>query len=479
MKPPHLLALLLLCVSAPPREAFSAERPNFLVILADDLGYADVGFNGSTDIPTPALDELAKSGIVFTSGHVAHPVCGPSRTALMTGRLPHTFGTQDNIPPGHPELGIPLSETFLSNLLRDAGYFTGMIGKWHLGAGPEFQPNQRGFDEFYGFLGSGHGYFPSRYEAQHEKDKKAGKAYIDSNAAPLMRNGVEVKENAYLTDAFSREAVKFINTAAKKEQPFFLYLAYNAPHAPMEARREDLEKFAHITDKKRRTYAAMVLCMDRGIGNVVEALKASGEFDNTLIVFFSDNGGAPQLDASNAPLKAGKRDVYEGGHRVPMFFHWPAQVTTGKHFDHPINSLDFYPTFAKLAGAAIPEGKKLDGKDIWSDLMAGTDPHAGEMFLTMSHRHGFTDASGRLGEWKAVKAYQRPWMLYNLTKDIGETHNVGAARPELLSELVAKIQTWADTHEKPLWMYDPKDAEDFKANTKPYFDDTFELPPSP
>ncbi|MCB1225943.1 MAG: sulfatase-like hydrolase/transferase [Verrucomicrobiales bacterium] len=489
MKPSLLLCLLLLCVSAfaqapadesaskftrqslgsNGREIFSAQadKPNILFILADDLGYADVGFNGSKDITTPALDHLAENGMIFASGYVAHPVCGPSRTALMTGRLPHRFGAQDNIPPGHPEFGITLSETFLSNVLRDSGYFTGMIGKWHLGSAPEYQPNQRGFDEFYGFLGSGHGYFVTRYELKFETEKKAGTAYSDSNAAPLLRNGVEVKENNYLTDGFTREAVRFIDSAAKKEQPFFLYLAYNAPHAPMEARKEDLEKFSHIADRKRRVYAAMVYAVDRGVAKIVETLQTTGQFDNTLILFFSDNGGAIPTGASNAPLKAGKRDVYEGGVRVPMMMHWPAQVKAGQRFEHPVTSLEFYPTLARLAGASIPAGKLLDGKDIWADVMAGRNPHTDEMIFAMSHRHGYTDASGRRGKWKAVKAYQRPWMLYNLERDIGETHNVSQQHPDMLKKWSATSRTGRTPTRCPCGCTTPRTRKTGKATPSP------------
>jgi arylsulfatase B len=470
------LPIVSIFVGACALPAFSKEsRPNIILIVADDLGYADVGFNGAKDITTPNLDSLANNGIVCTSAYVAHPVCGPSRTALMTGRWPHAFGAQDNLPKGHPELGITLKEKFLSSVLQDTGYFTGAIGKWHLGEAPQFQPNQRGFNEFYGFLGSGHGYFASRYEAAYEREVEAGKTNIDTNISPLIRNGEEVKERAYLTDGFSREAVKFLDGAAKREQPFFLYLAYNAPHAPMEARREDIGKFANIGDKRRRVYAAMVYAVDRGVGKVVETLKAAGKFENTLIIFLSDNGGQSNLGANNAPLRGGKRDVLEGGCRVPMFIHWPAQVPTGRRFEHIVTTLDLYPTLTRLAGAKISEGKVIDGKDVWDDVMAGRNPHPDEMIYAMSHRNGYTDASGRLNEWKVCRAYQRPWKLYNIQKDIGESHDVGPHYPERLKELVDKVEKWSQTHQKPLWIHDAQQAEQWKSNSLPYFDDTFKL----
>gem|GEM_PF-2758148 len=239
-----LFLLCLVCCSSTVLAA--AERPNILVILCDDLGYADVGFNGAKDLKTPALDQLAAAGTVFRSAYVAHPFCGPSRMALLSGRYPHAFGGQFNHPPFHLGLteyddkGIPENETLISTVLQQAGYQTGAVGKWHLGTGPAFHPNRRGFDDFYGFLGGGHKYFPEHYVATYQRQKKAGKQRINEYLHPLKHNGAIVQPKGYLTDELSGEAVRFIDAAAKKsDQPFFLYLAYNAPHAPMEATAAD------------------------------------------------------------------------------------------------------------------------------------------------------------------------------------------------------------------------------------------------
>lgn len=453
---------------------WAIERPNILIILCDDLGYADVGFNGSTDIPTPNLDALAEQGIICTSAYAAHPVCGPSRAALLTGRSPHTLGGQFNVPYFHHQYGVSLNETFLSTTLQKAGYFTGILGKWHLGEGHEFLPNQRGFDEFYGHLGGGHKYFPEKYWKEYKKRLKAGDTQIPPNTTPQLRNGKEARETEYLTDAFSREAVNFIENASKREQPFFLYLAYNAPHSPIEAKPEDIAKMAHIKDKKRQKYAAMVHCVDYGVKRVVDALKSTGAYENTLIIFLSDNGGAPGHGASNAPLKGGKRGVEEGGYRVPMFFHWPSVIPAGNHFEHPVLSMDFYPTLSSLAVAPIPEGKILDGKNIWDDLLIGRNPHKDEMIYVMSHFSGYTSTSGRLNEWKVSRTKNR-WQLYKISEDISEKNDLSKQYPERLERMVTEVEKWADTHQMPKWVYLEQDRAVWNENKQPYFDGTFQI----
>ncbi|MEQ9287764.1 MAG: sulfatase-like hydrolase/transferase [Cyclobacteriaceae bacterium] len=437
------------------------DRPNILVILCDDLGYSDVGFNGSKDIPTPALDRLALGGTICTSGYVAHPFCGPSRAALMTGRYPHKYGSQFNLPvnnSGPQSKGIALSETFISKLLQDAGYYTGAVGKWHLGEKKQFHPNNRGFDDFYGFLGGGHRYFPSEYKPVYEKQLAAGNTIINDYLKPLEHNMRDVDETEYITDALSREAVRFINDAPKKDQPFFLYLAYNAPHSPLEARDEDLQHFAHIKEEKRRTYAAMVYAVDRGVAKITEALTANDQLDNTLIVFLSDNGGKLSLGATNFPLKEGKGSTCEGGYRVPMFFHWPDVVPAGKRYHSPISALDFFPTFAHLAQAKIPASKELDGKNIWYDFINGRNARSGEMVYAMRHREGYSDVGARKDEWKILKTGQQPWRLFNIEKDKGESFDLSEQYPERLREMVQETQQWSTSHSEPRW-FNPQELE--------------------
>ncbi|MDQ8180297.1 sulfatase-like hydrolase/transferase [Pelagicoccus sp. SDUM812005] len=456
------------------------ERPNIVVILCDDLGYADVGFNGSTDIQTPELDELAAAGTRFSSAYVSHPFCGPSRMSLLSGRYPHPMGTPYNLAPlsyDFPEsstLGIPESEVLISKVLQQSGYRTGIVGKWHLGFEPQYHPNVRGFDDFYGFLGGGHFYFPEKYKPIYERQKKAGKSPIEEYLLPLEHNGKEVDETEYITDGLSREAVRFVKESAEMEQPFFLYLSYNAPHSPLEAKEEDMEPYRHIKDIKRRKYAGMVAAVDRGVGELVDALREAGVFENTLIVFTSDNGGKTTLGANNAPLKKGKGSVSEGGIRVPMFFHWPKVVPSGQLFEHPVSTLDFYPTFADLARAEIPAGKLLDGVALLDAVKKRESPRRGDMVYAVRHRDGFSEISGRRDSWKAIwDTKGGSWRLYNVDKDMAEKNDLSAQYPERLEELKAGIRRWTATHTQPLWFHSVQEMEGWKENEMPRYDDAF------
>lgn len=452
-------------------------KPNILLILCDDLGYSDVGFNGSKDIPTPNLDNLAANGTTFTSAYVTHPFCGPSRTSLMTGRYPHKIGAQFNIQPNSEGTGngIEKSETFISKVLDDAGYFTGIMGKWHLGSDEGYRPNERGFDDFYGFLGGGHNYFPEQFKAAYARQKKNGNKVIWDYLHPLTHNGVDVDETEYITDALSREASRFITDASKKEDPFFLYLSYNAPHTPLEAKEEDLKLFQHIKDKKRRTYAAMVYAVDRGVKNIVENLKATGQYENTLIVFFSDNGGKLKAGATNYPLREGKGSACEGGYRTPMFFHWPNVVPAGQTFNHTISALDFYPTFARLADAKIPEGKELDGKNIWDNFLAGKNTHQDESIFVLRHRLKFSDVGVRKNQYKALKIYNQSWKLYDVVNDMGEKNDLSSQYPDILKDMVKDAEQWSKTHEQPRWWHDKQTGIKWKEEKMPHFEETFKV----
>ncbi|WP_171038971.1 sulfatase-like hydrolase/transferase [Pseudoalteromonas sp. S1727] len=468
-----LLAAIILCAPVSYTHANDTQKPNILLIMADDLGYADVGFNGSKDIITPNIDDLANKGTSFSEAYVAHPFCGPSRAGLLTGRYPHKIGAQFNLPTRGSHLGVPTSEMFMSKFLQNNGYFTGAIGKWHLGDAPQYHPNQRGFDEYYGFLGGGHNYFPEQFAAAYKRQKEQGLSNIFEYITPLEHNGKEVTETEYITDALSREAVTFVNKAVSKTQPFFLYLAYNAPHVPLEAKQEDMDMFPNIKDKKRKTYAGMVYALDRGVGRVVDALKKNGQLDNTLIVFLSDNGGKLSQGANNDPLKAGKGSAQEGGFRVPMFFHWPNHVPSGQRFEHPVSSLDFYPTFAALAGAEVPADKQLDGKNMWEAFKANKNPHQDDLIFLLRHRGGYSDAAVRRNQYKALKIADKPWRLFDIDNDIEENHDISAQHPLILKDMVREMEKWSWDNQQPLWFHEHYEGAHWRLNAMPRFEQTF------
>ncbi|MCF7817083.1 MAG: sulfatase-like hydrolase/transferase [Kiritimatiellales bacterium] len=330
-------------------------KPNILLIVADDLGYGDLGIQGCKEFATPNIDSIARNGMRFSNAYVSCPVCAPSRAGLLTGRYQDRFGFCGNPKPG-AEWGLPVGEQTIASALKAAGYRTAVFGKWHLGEEPQYRPTARGFDEFYGFLSGKHSYW-------HAEDPHWG---------PMVRDDAEAAElPKYLTFALADKACGFIKES--KPGPFFLYLAFNAPHAPMEAPPEYLEKTRGIKDPQRSIYAAMVLALDDAVGQVLDVLRQAGTADDTLVVFLSDNGGAiidgsDRNGASNAPLRGSKAQLWEGGIRVPFLAAWPGKIQPGGVSDVPVISLDLFPTFAGLAGAKAPD--VLDGLDL-SDLLCG------------------------------------------------------------------------------------------------------------
>jgi len=348
-------------------------RPNFIIIVADDLGYGDVGFTGSQIVETPNLDRLARNGVTFQNGYVTHPYCGPSRAGLITGRYQARFGMEINLTysPFDVHQGLPLDEKTFAERLKPAGYRTGVIGKWHLGASEPFHPNSRGFDYFYGFLSGGHDYFPYMVNTHPKLLLPDGKAHYSHNEGctqPLLRNRNAAEFDEYLTTALSRDAARFVKDGKK---PFCLYLAYNAPHGPLQAPKELVEKYSkHVKDWRRATYLAMIDSMDQGIGLIIDALEESNKLDNTLIFFLSDNGGVQakpghenETWADNGPFRNGKGSMREGGSHVPFIGHWPKGFPKGIVYPHPISSLDLAATAVALAGGDT-SGKPLDGVNL-------------------------------------------------------------------------------------------------------------------
>lgn len=425
MHPARLLLLvpLILCVSA----ISAAERPNILLIVSDDHGYADVGFQGCKDIPTPHLDRLASEGLHCTNGYVSHPFCSPTRAGLMTGRYQHRFGHQLNPfynPEDHKE-GLPMSEKLLPEYLGKAGYKTGWVGKWHLGAATEFRPENRGFAETFGFVGGGHKYINWQVNAKVEY------------TVPIERNGKPEEVTEHLTTVFGNEAAAFVTR--HKSEPWFLYLAFNAPHQPHEPTKERLERFASIQNPVRRGYAAQVSLMDDAIGTALDAVRTSGQEQNTLIFFFSDNGGPITKNGSNnGPLRGGKGDVYEGGMRVPFVVKWPAKLPTGNTYDLPVCSLDVFATALAVAGAEMPTDRKYDTVNLIPYLSGET---SGTPHDKLFWRNG-PSAAVRESDSKLVQLNRTENALYDLKTDIGEKADNQSDHTEETSRLQMDLAEW-------------------------------------
>jgi len=430
----------------------SDEKPNIIFIVVDDLGYGDLGSYGSQDIETPQLDRLAHSGIRLTRGYVSAPYCGPSRAGFMTGRYQqrHGFWRNPNNFPVDVEQGLDLEEETLGDVLERAGYRTATIGKWHLGAAEAFHPINRGFEEFYGFLGGGHEYFPAQYEkslsnwARDHSDRQT--PFLYNYASPLQINGIELPpREGYLTDLLTDYAIGFINRM--RHDPFFIFLPYNTPHVPLEAPEELIQKYAGIEDERRRTYAAMVDNLDQNIGRILDYLEETGERGNTLVVFTSDNGGKAANGGNNGPLRGHKGQVYEGGIRVPFIVSWPDVLPRGEVLNVPISTLDMLPTFAAVAGVE-PEGKPLDGVNVmpWLRGMASGRPHE-VLFWERAEQRGMLE-----GDWKLIRRNQNSsWQLFDLSSDIDESDNLAGEYPERVEAMRARYFEWFEKLPEPRW----------------------------
>jgi arylsulfatase A-like enzyme len=412
-----------------------SKAPNIIIILTDDQGYGDVGFNGSTEIPTPGIDRIANSGVVFTNGYVSFAVCGPSRAGLITGRYQDRFGFSRNplLAPKDSTMGLPQSEETMAALLKKAGYTTSVLGKWHLGAHPSQHPNKRGFDEFYGFLEGGHRYFPSEWNLN---DISEAKTQYDGYRTKMLRNNTVAEETEYLTDALSREAVDFVKR--NRKQPFFLYLAYNAPHAPMQATEKYLSRFAHIADEKRRTYAAMVSAVDDGVNNLLSTLEELKLEENTLVFFLSDNGGPTKDNASsNKPLRGFKGDFFEGGIRVPFAVQWKGVIPAGTKYHQPVISLDIFGTAAGLTG--VKPKNEIDGVNLIPYLTGKKSgmPHDA-LFWRGSNSEKW--AVRTAGEKMVVIADSPKW--FDIQNDIAEKNDLYPTKPEKALQLQSLLDQW-------------------------------------
>lgn len=404
-------------------------RPHIITILVDDIGVGDFGFSGGRDIPTPNIDALAREGCIFTNGYVL-PSCSPTRAALMTGRYPTRFGIEDNRPLDGPRDGMDVNEVLLPERLRDAGYATVLIGKWHLGQGDhlEFAPQNRGFDQFFGYFGA------------------AGR-YVNPM---LWRNGAESMHEGYVTDILTDEACAFLRQ--KHDKPFFLHLAHMAAHLRQAAKPEDLARVGGLTGR-RRLAAAIIRNLDDNIGRLMATLKEAGLDERTLVFFISDNGGEPPvLGTSNGPHRGMKFDVLEGGIRVPFAARWPGRIAKGKTFEPMVHVMDVFTT--SLAAAGVPTPANVDGVDLLPFVTGkyNQPPHQQLFWVYNDHKEWRIPGRDtnfarplravREGDWKLVIEGNNPPELYALAEDPGEARNVASDHPEIVERLERAFREW-------------------------------------
>jgi arylsulfatase A-like enzyme len=420
-------------------------KPNIVYIVADDLGWKDVGFNGSPDIKTPNLDRLRKTGAKLEQFY-AQPMCTPTRACLMTGRYPFRYGLQTLVIPSVGTFGLATDEWLLPQALKEAGYTTAIVGKWHLGhADKKYWPKQRGFDHQYGAMIGELDYFT------HE----------EHGVLDWYRDNVRLREKGYTTTLIGKESVRLIEKQPV-DKPLYLYAAFNAPHTPYQAPQEYLERYKNIEDPTRRTYAAMVSCLDDEVGRIVAALDKKGIRDNTLIVFHSDNGGTTnpmfagvmadvskiKIPCDNGPFRDGKGSLYEGGTRVGAVVNWPGRIPAGTTVDEMIHVVDMYPTLTVLAGAPTSKSKPLDGLDVWPAIAHGKPSPRKEIVYNIEPFRGAV----RAGDWKLVWTTPLPQKveLFNLAQDPGEKTNLAAQQPAKVAELQQRANALAAESVKPL-----------------------------
>lgn len=408
-------------------QSADARQPNVIVIVGDDMGYGDISIQGCKDVATPHIDSIAKKGVRCSNGYVSGPYCSPTRAGLLTGRYQTRFGHEFNPGPidRNGENGLSLDETTMADRFKKGGYATGMVGKSHLGYDPKFHPMKRGFDEYFGFLSGAHPYIPGK-------------------GAEILRGTERIEENDYLTDAFGREAVAFIDS--HKEKPFFLYLAFNAVHTPLQAADNYLERFKDVSGN-RKIYCAMMSAMDDNVGKVLEKLRDTKLEEDTLIFFISDNGG-PAINASNnGPLNGHKATTWEGGIRVPWLVQWKGKLPAGSVYEQPVIQLDIQPTALAAAGIEFKDAK-FDGVNLLPYLEGKNQqpPHEA-LFWRFGKQRAI-----RKGDWKLVEAANSDGQkLFNLKQDIGEKTDLTAKHPEKAKELQAAWEEWNKDNMPATW----------------------------
>lgn len=416
-----LLALSVVSTCLNPIARANGSKPNILVILVDDVGWAEFGFQGNEQIPTPNIDSIAKNGITFTQGYVSGPYCSPTRAGLMTGRYQTRFGHEFNSTAR--QTGLSLEEKTMAERLKALGYATCAVGKWHLGTKPKYRPMRRGFDEFYGTLANTPFYHPTMFVDSRESDE------VQKVTDPEF----------YTTDAYGERAVDWLGK--QEDRPWFLYVPFNAQHAPLQAPQKYRDRFGMIENEKRKKFAAMMSAMDDAVGKILQQVKDMGQEENTLIFFLSDNGGPTrQTTSKNTPLRGFKASTWEGGVRVPFCIQWKGHVPAGALYSEPVIQLDILPTALAAAGAPAKDEAKLDGVDLLPYL---TGKKSGRPHETLYWRFGDQWAI-RDGDWKLVagRGGDSEGELYNLAKENTEMTNLASESSDKVAELKSKWEAW-------------------------------------
>ncbi|MDX1982507.1 MAG: arylsulfatase [Bryobacteraceae bacterium] len=409
--------------------AQAPKRPNVVVLLADDLGWADVGFHAS-EIRTPNIDRLASQGAELERFY-SFPVCSPTRSALMTGRSPMRLGVAYSVIRPWLNYGLPAGEHLMPQSFRAAGYQTAITGKWHLGhSQAKFMPNSRGFDHAYGHVNGAIDYFDHTREG----------------GLDWHRNGKSVDEKGYSTDLLGAEASAFIRKR-DRSRPFFLYVPFNAPHTPLQAPQARLDKYANIADKRRRTFAAMVDGLDTSIGHILSTLDQERVANDTIVLFFSDNGGPVAQAARNTPLRGAKATTWEGGIRVPAVLRWPGKIPAGGKLRQMMAAWDVFPTLSAAAGVKPLNAKPLDGMNLWPQLASGKTIPREEMFFIIEAQSRIMTAVHHR-EWKLVREEtgQPVHHLFRIEEDPNEERNLADRHPEVVKDLAARIDRWKKLH---------------------------------
>ncbi len=426
------------------------KQPNILFIFSDDAGYGDFGFHGSKEFKTPNLDKFAKEGVLFKQAYVSGAVCGPSRAGLLTGKYQQKFGYEENNVPGYmsesclddDDMGLPLDEITMADYLKQIGYQTALFGKWHLGNSDKYHPTKRGFDKFYGFRGGARSYWPFGEENPNYRPED----YLEEG----YKNFEESDD--YLTNALADEAIKYMDDAKDKDEPFFVMLAFNAVHYPMDAEEKDLKKFKKL-EGKRKQLAAMTLSMDRAIGKVLKSLDKMGIDENTIIIYSNDNGGPSDQNASsNYPLSGTKANHLEGGIRVPFIMKWPGVTEANTTYENPISLLDLMPTFYAAGGGNVTDLKGIDGVDL-KPYVIGENPTPPHEYLYWKKENR---GAIRNGDWKLLRFPDRPAALFNIAEDEAEMNDLASENPEIVKELYKKLFEWELTLERPKWQLQRK-----------------------